>query len=623
MTLTFVALLSLGLCQGWWDQVQAGVPPKPSIWADPGPIVSKGSPVTIWCQGSLQAEVYTLYKWKGSWLLDKKTPQASSNKSGFPIESMSPNSAGRYRCAYSSSRSWSEQSDALVLVMTGEHSTPSLSAHPGPVVASGENVSLMCSSQSTWGTFHLLKEGGAEPPRHKKSEWISSERRWQTVFPVGAVISSHGGTYRCYGSSNSTPNVWSQPSAPLHLEVTGVYREPSILAQPGPLVLPGDNLTLQCHSEPGFDRFALIKDKGTTSSQSLHGQHSPDFPLGPVSLTHGGRYRCYSGHNLSYVWSAPSAPLDILIAGMYRKPFLSAQQGPSVPWGANVTLQCGSEVRADTFHLHREGSLDPPQQLHLQDTAAPSQANFTISPVTWGHNGTYRCYSSNSSSPFLLSQPSDPLELLVSAQGLQWPLNVLIGVSVAIVLLLSLLLFFLLRHRPQSKGRTSDAAVKDPRPGKRVELDPQQNRPDDDPQGQMSTKVTSSTSRLRHGMVASPSPLSGRLLDTKGRQADEDRQMDSQGTKNVATPGPAQLQAPPSSQHPQQFTPTQPQPLLQLPLPHLHLHLHLSLQRPPQLPLILHLLVQPSRRTQQKSPREPPSTMGHPDILPRQTFLKM
>ncbi|XP_036903159.1 leukocyte immunoglobulin-like receptor subfamily A member 2 isoform X3 [Sturnira hondurensis] len=202
----------------------------------------------------------------------------------------------------------------------------------------------------------------------------------------------------------------------LHQVQAGVYREPSLSAQPGPLLLPGDSLTLQCHSEPGLDKFALTKDKGPTPPQRLQGQHSPSFPLGPVDLTHGGRYRCYSGHNLSYVWSAPSAPLDILIAGKYRKPSLSAQPGPSVPWGANVTLQCRSEVRADTFHLHREGSLDPPQQLRLQDTAAPSQANFTISTVTWGHHGTYRCYSSHSSSPFQLSQPSDPLELLVSGE---------------------------------------------------------------------------------------------------------------------------------------------------------------------------------------------------------------
>ncbi|KAF6077997.1 hypothetical protein HJG60_007639 [Phyllostomus discolor] len=366
-TATLTVLLYLGLCRGPWDQVQAGVPPKPSIWADPGPMIRKGSPVTIWCQGSLQADGYLLYKDRGSQPLDTSIPQTSSNKTGFLIQSMSSQYTGLYQCAYSTGDMLSERSEPLLLVMTG------------------------------------------------------------------------------------------------------VYREPSLSAQPGPLVLPGDSLTLQCHSEPGFDRFALTKDQQPTRPQYLQGQRSPNFSLGPVNLAHRGRYRCYSGHNLSYVWSAPSAPLDILIAGIYKKPSLSAQPGPSVPWGVNVTLQCGSEVRADTFHLHREGSLDPPQQLHLQDTAAPSQANFTISPVTWGHNGTYRCYSSHSSSLFQLSQPSDPLELLVSGGpedqptmksgpqlGLQWSLSILIGVSVALVLLLSLLFF--LRHWSQNKGRTSTPA---------------------------------------------------------------------------------------------------------------------------------------------------------------------
>ena len=95
----------------------------------------------------------------------------------------------------------------------------------------------------------------------------------------------------------------------------GLSRAPSLSAQPGSLVLPGDNLTLQCHSEAGSGSFALTKDEGLSPPLRLEGQQSPDFPLGRVSRAHGGRYRCYSGHNLSYAWSAPSAPLDILIAG--------------------------------------------------------------------------------------------------------------------------------------------------------------------------------------------------------------------------------------------------------------------------------------------------------------------
>lgn len=95
----------------------------------------------------------------------------------------------------------------------------------------------------------------------------------------------------------------------------GVYREPSLSAQPGSLVLLGDRLTLQCRSDAGFGRFALTKDEGSTPPLRLDGQHSPDFPLGRVSHTRGGRYRCYAAHNLSDAWSAPSAPLDVLIAG--------------------------------------------------------------------------------------------------------------------------------------------------------------------------------------------------------------------------------------------------------------------------------------------------------------------
>ena len=124
-----------------------------------------------------------------------------------------------------------------------------------------------------------------------------------------------------------------------------MYREPSLSAQPGPLVSLGDTLTLQCRSEPGFDRFALTKDEGSTHPQRLHGQHSPDFPLGPVSLTHEGRYRCYSGHNLSYVWSAPSTPLDILITGEEPCPgpcpdrlFRALAQGHCVGDGVQVRV---------------------------------------------------------------------------------------------------------------------------------------------------------------------------------------------------------------------------------------------------------------------------------------------
>ena len=105
---------------------------------------------------------------------------------------------------------------------------------------------------------------------------------------------------------------------------------------------------------------------------------------------------------------------------MHRKPSFSARPGASVPQGENVTLQCRSEVQADTFHLSKEGWLAAPQHLRLQDPAPPVQANFTLRAVTSAHSGTYRCYSSHSTAPHLLSLPSDPLELLVSGEAQPW-----------------------------------------------------------------------------------------------------------------------------------------------------------------------------------------------------------
>ncbi|XP_064436954.1 leukocyte immunoglobulin-like receptor subfamily A member 2 isoform X4 [Mirounga angustirostris] len=303
-----------GLCRGLWDQARAGTLPKPSIWADPGPMVTKGSPVTIWCQASLRADVYYLYKERIYESLPMKTSEDSSDRASFYFASMSSHSSGRYRCAYQRGKSWSQRSDLLALVVTGVYDAPSLSANSALVVASGGNVSLSCSSLWQLGSFHLLKERGADVTQYL--EMTFRRERYQAVFLVGPVNTSHGGIYRCYTSHESYPYLWSQPSDPLHLQVTGVYREPSLSAQPGSLLQSGDNLTLQCRSETGFDRFALTKDEELRAPQRLDGQPSPNFTLGPVSSTHGGgRYSCYCGHKLSSTWSAPSAPLDVLITG--------------------------------------------------------------------------------------------------------------------------------------------------------------------------------------------------------------------------------------------------------------------------------------------------------------------
>ncbi|XP_053518561.1 leukocyte immunoglobulin-like receptor subfamily A member 6 isoform X2 [Artibeus jamaicensis] len=569
-----------GLSMGLRTPVQAGTLPKPTLWAEPGPVIPWGSSVTIWCQGPLQAQEFHLYKDGSPAALDRQISQYPRKNVKFSIIQMTEFTAGRYQCYYVSPTGWSEDSDPLELVVTGVYSKPSLSALPSPVVTSGANVTLQCGSRQGFDRFILTREGEDRVSWTLDSQQHLSGQS-QALFPVGPVTPKHRWTFRCYGCYWNRPHMWSQPSDPMELLIPGGSGKPSLLTQQGSIVSYGQSLTFQCLSDISYDRFALSKEGGQdllqiTALQPQAGLSQANFSLDTVSSSHGGRYRCYGGHSLSSEWSAPSDPLDILVAGwLPDRPSLSVQPGAMVASGENVTLVCQSQSPRVIFLLSKEGTANPPLRLRSQSRAQQHQAEFSMGPVTSAHKGTYRCYSSLSIFPYLLSQPSDPLELLVSgpsgnpsplptgptsttAQGLQWYWNVLIGVLVALVLLVSLLLFLFLflRHRRQSKGRTSEpkdrglqtrsspaadaqeeplyAAMKDPNPGEGMELDPQENRTCDDFQGMTYAQVTISTSRQMQGMAPSPSPLSEELLDRKGRQAEKDRQVDSQAAASAA-----------------------------------------------------------------------------------------
>ena len=87
------------------------------------------------------------------------------------------------------------------------------------MVRSGENVTLVCSSESPFDQFHLLREGkdlgrllaGEPGPRGAL----------QAEFPLGPGTPAHSGVYRCYGSFTRSPYSWSDSSDPLFLSVTG------------------------------------------------------------------------------------------------------------------------------------------------------------------------------------------------------------------------------------------------------------------------------------------------------------------------------------------------------------------------------------------------------------------
>ncbi|KAM5236280.1 killer cell immunoglobulin-like receptor 3DL3 [Ctenodactylus gundi] len=401
---------------------------------------------------------------------------------------MSEHHTGRYYCSYRSPAGWSENSDPLELVMTGAYSQPSLSALPSPAVTSGGNVTLQCGS---WQGFNSLQRTGAsflglKCPTEKPvlSAWPSStvtqgehveikchshfgsdtfwlhkengalvpeiqDRMFQNSFILGPVTPAHAGTYRC--SKGVVPSAFSDP---LDIVITGLYGQPSLAAQPGPMVKSGGKVTLQCGSEIMFETFILILEREGISRGMLRlsgkpgeGASQASVTVDPMTPSNSGTYSCYGCHSHQpYEWSAPSHPLELVVTGesaptclrplwdadqmsedwgalgggvkggdLYKKPSLSAQVG-SVVWpGENVTLSCSSESPFGLFYVVKDKETDGLRLPAAQGHNGRFQADFLLGPVT--HGGTYRCYGMYSTFCHEWSTPSDPLHLCVTGNS--------------------------------------------------------------------------------------------------------------------------------------------------------------------------------------------------------------
>lgn len=154
-------------------------------------MIALGRPGTLWCQGTLEAQEYRLYKEGIPEPWDRQMPLEPGNKAKFSILHMAEVYAGLYRCVCLSAAGCSEPSDALELRVSGEGhagSQPHSLCPQGGVCSQG-SPSHHAALGVPWGVSRTSHGCSSSPRSLQQAQPLSpaqcrGDRRGQCDPPV-------------------------------------------------------------------------------------------------------------------------------------------------------------------------------------------------------------------------------------------------------------------------------------------------------------------------------------------------------------------------------------------------------------------------------------------------------
>ncbi|KAM7134226.1 immunoglobulin superfamily member 1-like [Macrochelys suwanniensis] len=382
--------------------------PRPSITLSPTGVTTPGADITIRCQGPYQVVRFFLHK------AGDLNPQRHMDPAGagaeFHIPTVGQRHGGSYSCSYrprSEPFVSSYPSDPVQLVVAvHEFLKPTVWVSPSRVVALGGSVTIRCEGWQRSMKFFLRKAGHPNPQERTVPDGTVAE------FPIPSVGRENGGSYTCEYQSSMDQSHWSYPSDPVEIIVgEPSYPKPSISLSPSGGVSLGGAVAVWCRGQRWGMRFVLNKERRHFPPVDSDGFQAL-FPISNVRREDGGSYSCsYHSTSEPFAVSYPSDPVVLVVRDpSLPRPSISLSSTWVTAPGADVTIRCQGQRRDVRFFLHKAGDLNP--QRHMDP--AGDGAEFHIPTVGRQHGGNYSCSYRPGSEPFVSSQPSDLVQLLVA-----------------------------------------------------------------------------------------------------------------------------------------------------------------------------------------------------------------
>uniref|UniRef100_A0A8D0HFB8 Ig-like domain-containing protein n=1 Tax=Sphenodon punctatus TaxID=8508 RepID=A0A8D0HFB8_SPHPU len=232
---------------------------------------------------------------------------------------------------------------------------------------------------------------------------------------------------------------------------------PHIFLSPSGVIDPGGEVNISClvrHVAKAFYLYtSAIQWTGPPFKQGP--LYESKFTISSANQEHVGNYCCsYHDDWNRFIVSEPSDPTELWVSdpGLPR-PHISRRPSWVITKGENITIQCQATPSRALFFLSKRGSLPP--KLPRYTYAAKGVSEFPISNVSLEHAGSYSCLYHFNTTGYISSEPSDPMDLVLSAppQTLDYTQTNIIRLAVAgAVLLLLVLIIAEDRHSRRQRG---------------------------------------------------------------------------------------------------------------------------------------------------------------------------